>query len=63
MAVLLEGLSGVDFNQALVLVEKGDREKALKYFRKSEEFPLSYLKKVEERRNVFKGRMKAKGFL
>ncbi|MEA3558557.1 MAG: tetratricopeptide repeat protein, partial [Candidatus Thermoplasmatota archaeon] len=38
----LEGLSGVDFNQALVSIEKGEKEKAVKYFNKAQEFPLSY---------------------
>ena len=59
----LEGLSGVDFNRALVCIEKGERKNALKYFEKSKKFPLTYRRKIEERRSVFKGRMKKRGFI
>ena len=59
----LEGLSDVDFNMALIQIEKGDIKKAWKYFEAAESFPLTYEKKREERRRVFEGRMRAKGFL
>jgi tetratricopeptide (TPR) repeat protein len=59
----LEGLSGVDFNKSLVFIEKGEKKKALKYFEEAMKFPLTYKRKREERRRVFKGRMKAKGVL
>ncbi len=59
----LEGLSGVDFNRSLVMIEKGEKEKALKYFEKAMKFPLHYKRKRKERRKVFEGRMRAKGFL
>ncbi len=59
----LEGLSGVDFNKSLVFIEKGEKKKALKYFEKAMKFPLTYKRKREERRRVFKGRMRAKGLL
>jgi tetratricopeptide (TPR) repeat protein/predicted transcriptional regulator len=56
----LEGLSDVDFNMALVQIEKGDIKKAWKYFEAAESFPLTYEKKRVERRNVFEGRLKAR---
>ncbi len=59
----LEGLSGVDFNRSLLYVEKEEKEKALKYYNKAMSFPLTYKRKREERRKVFEGRMRAKGFL
>jgi tetratricopeptide (TPR) repeat protein/predicted transcriptional regulator len=56
----LEGLSDVDFNMALVQIEKGDIKRAWKYFEAAESFPLIYEKKRVERRNVFEGRLKAR---
>ena len=53
-----EGLSAVDFNMALVQIEKGDLKRAWYYFNRSKEFPLSYRLKIEERERVFKERLK-----
>ncbi len=58
----LEGISDVDFNMALVQIEKGDEKRAMYYFNRSEDFPLSYRMKVKEKREVFKGRMESKGW-
>ena len=56
----LEGLSEVDFNMALLQIEKGNRKKALKNFDRAMEFPLIYYRKAKEREEVFKGRMESK---
>jgi len=49
----LEGISGVNFNRALVFLRAGKHDKALKAFRESEEYPLIYKQKRDERRRVF----------
>ena len=58
----LEGISDVDFNMALVQIEKGDEKRSMYYFNMSEDFPLSYRMKVMEKRKVFKGRIESKGW-
>ena len=55
-----EGMSEVDFNMALLQIEKGNRKKALKNFDRAMEFPLIYYRKAKEREEVFKGRMESK---
>jgi tetratricopeptide (TPR) repeat protein len=52
----LEGVSEVDFNMALVQLERCDLKKAEKYYKKAEEFPLLFQRKREERKNVFMNR-------
>lgn len=59
----LEGLSGVYFNKALVYIEKGNRKKAVKFYEMAMAFPLTYKQKRDERKDVFEGRMRDKGFL
>ena len=56
----LEGLSEVDFNMALVQIEIGNEKKALEYFERAQSFPLTYERKLNERREVFEGRSKEK---
>ncbi|MDG6224998.1 MAG: tetratricopeptide repeat protein [Candidatus Thermoplasmatota archaeon] len=58
----LEGLSGYDFNMALVCVEEGNRDLALHYFSRCEDFPLQYLKKRAERRAVLIERFERRGW-
>jgi tetratricopeptide (TPR) repeat protein len=48
-----EGLSGVHFNRSLLLAREGKLDKARESFSISEEFPLVYNQKRDERRRVF----------
>ena len=57
-----EGLSGYHFNMALVHIEEGNRELALKHFVRYEEFPIRYREKREEERKAFKERFGEKGW-
>jgi len=57
-----EKVTGVDFNMALVYVEEGDQEKAMRFFSRSEEFPLLNFDKWQERRDVFNERFRKKGW-
>jgi len=59
----MEGLSDVNFNQALVYIEEGNPNKALDFFKMTEDFPLIYNEKKMERREVFKERYQAKGWI
>ncbi|MBN1389434.1 MAG: hypothetical protein JXA22_02215 [Candidatus Thermoplasmatota archaeon] len=59
----LEGLSGVHFNMALLRIEEGKPERAIYYYKRSEEFPLVYENKREERRDVMRERFKEKGWI
>ncbi len=58
-----EGLSGVNFNRSLLYVEEGNRNKAMSFFRRAEEFPLTYKNKREERRSVLRARFGERGWL
>ncbi|MEA3557861.1 MAG: tetratricopeptide repeat protein, partial [Candidatus Thermoplasmatota archaeon] len=49
----LEGVSGVNFNKALVYVREGKINRAYMSFEASDEFPLVYESKKKERRRVF----------
>lgn len=59
----IEGLSGVYFNLALVNIEEGKHERAIYNFNKSEEFPVVYGNKREERRDVMRERFEEKGWI
>lgn len=58
----LEGLSAVDFNQALVKVEENDREASLRFFKRAMRFPLRYKPKRVERWKVLNERFEEKGW-
>ncbi len=53
----LEGLSAVDFNMALVQIDKGNLSLAEKYFKRSRSFPLTYEKKLAEREKAYNERL------
>ncbi|MDG6224999.1 MAG: tetratricopeptide repeat protein [Candidatus Thermoplasmatota archaeon] len=57
-----EGMSEYNFNMALVTVEYGNRELALDYFKRCEDFPLQYREKRVERREVINERFEKKGW-
>lgn len=58
----LEGLSAVDFNQALIKVEENDREASLRFFDRAMRFPLRYHPKRIERWKVMNERFREKGW-
>lgn len=58
----MEGVSEVDFNLALVCVEEGKKDRAIHYFKRSENFPLMYREKIIERREELKKRFEEKGW-
>jgi len=53
----LEGLSAVDFNMAIVQIDKGNLSLAEKYFKRSRSFPLTYEKKIAEREKAYNERL------
>jgi len=55
-----EGISEVDFNMALIYIELGNEKKAKQYFEQAESYPLTYERKLVERKKVFEGRLKKK---
>ncbi len=59
----LEGISGVHFNKALVHIREGKLTKARESFESSQEYPLLYKKKKDERREVYEKCLEENGYL
>jgi tetratricopeptide (TPR) repeat protein len=57
-----EGISGVNFNRALVYIREGKVQKAQECFQKAESYPLIYEKKRRERREVYNQCLEENGY-